>query len=162
MENLVVDGAYRIMDYPMNIVVKIEDEYYLLPALNRHSNDLTKFKKLSKLVINNKELRELLDYEYVTKELEKKSGYEIKVGRAITDEEFDELKQKFNLTEDDISEPFEFKKGAIFGEKYEIKYTCLQIQLDNKDAMEMEQKLKEKGIEAANIAADRLNIRINK
>lgn len=26
----------------------------------------------------------------------------------------------------------------------------------------MEQKLKEKGIEAANIAADRLNIRINK
>ena len=64
MENLVVDGAYRIMDYPMNIVVKIEDEYYLLPALNRHSNDLTKFKKLSKLVINNKELRELLDYEY--------------------------------------------------------------------------------------------------
>ena len=78
------------------------------------------------------------------------------------DEEFDELKQKFNLTEDDISEPFEFKKGAIFGEKYEIKYTCLQIQLDNKDAMEMEQKLKEKGIEAANIAADRLNIRINK
>ena len=57
---------------------------------------------------------------------------------------------------------FELKKGAIFGEKYEIKYTCLQIQLDNKDAMEMEQKLKEKGIEAANIAADRLNIRINK
>lgn len=162
MENLVVDGAYRVMGYSGDIVVKIDDEFYLLPALNRTSNDLTKFKKLPESIVKNKELHELLDFEYVTKELEKKSGYEIKVGRAITDEEFDELKQKFNLTEDDISEPFEFKKGAIFWEKYEIKYTCLQIQLDNKDAMEMEQKLKEKGIEAANIAADRLNIRINK
>ena len=162
MENLVGDGAYRVMGYSGDIVVKIDDEFYLLPALNRTSNDLTKFKKLPESIVKNKELHELLDFEYVTKELEKKSGYEIKVGRAITDEEFDELKQKFNLTEDDISEPFEFKKGAIFGEKYEIKYTCLQIQLDNKDAMEMEQKLKEKGIEAANIAADSLNIRINK
>ena len=36
------------------------------------------------------------------------------------------------------------------------------MQMDNKNTMEMEQKLKEKGIEAANIAADRLNIRINK
>lgn len=157
-----VDGAYRVMGYSGDIVVKIDDEFYLLPALNRTSNDLTKFKKLPKTIVENKELHELLDFEYVTKELEKKSGYEIKVGRAITDEEFDELKQKFNLTEDDISEPFKLKKGAIFGEKYEIKYTCLQIQLDNKDAIEMEQKLKEKGIEAANIAADRLNIRINK
>lgn len=162
MEHLMVDGAYRVMGYSGDIVVKIDDEFYLLPALNRTSNDLTKFKKLPKTIVENKELHELLDFEYVTKELEKKSGYEIKVGRAITDEEFDELKQKFNLTEDDISEPFKLKKGAIFGEKYEIKYTCLQIQLDNKDAIEMEQKLKEKGIEAANIAADRLNIRINK
>ena len=162
MEHLMVDGAYRVMGYSGDIVVKRDDVCYLLPALNRTSNDLTKFKKLPKTIVENKELHELLDFEYVTKELEKKSGYEIKVGRAITDEEVDELKQKFNLTEDDISEPFKLKKGAIFGEKYEIKYTCLQIQLDNKDAIEMEQKLKEKGIEAANIAADRLNIRINK
>lgn len=162
MENLVVDGAYRVMGYSGDIVVKIDDEFYLLPALNRTSNDLTKFKKLPKTIVKNKELHELLDFEYVTKELEKKSGYEIKVGRAITDEEFARLKQKFNLTEDDISEPFEIKKGEILGEKYAIKYTCVQIQVDNKDAMEMEQELREAGIEAANIAAGRLNIKINK
>lgn len=51
MENLVVDGAYRVMGYSGDIVVKIDDEFYLLPALNRTSNDLTKFKKLPESIV---------------------------------------------------------------------------------------------------------------
>lgn len=159
-ENLVVDCAYTSKEYPNNIIVEIKGEYYLLPTLNRKSNDLADFKKIPNNVIKAKNLTELPNYRYVTKDLEKRTGYNIPLGRAISDKEFEELKQDLNLSDEDVSEPFENVKGAIYGENSEKRYTCIQIRVNEFKAIEIERKLKAKGIETSSPNIGRVDIRV--
>lgn len=159
-EFLIVDAAYDNNEYPGNVIVKVNDEYYLIPTLNRNSNDLTSFKKIEHEVIKNKNLTEISRYRYTTLELEKREGHDIPVGRSITDKELNDLKEELHLTDDDISDPFEETIGAIYGEKSEKKFRCIQISVEEVYAVRIEEKLKKKGIQAANVSAGRLNIRI--
>lgn len=159
-ENLIVDAAYEANEYPGNVIVKVDSEYYLVPALNRTSNDLSSFRKFKKEAIKNKTLVEIPRYRYTTLELEKREGHNIPIGRAITEKELDELKEELHLTDDDISKPFEETIGALYGEKSEKKFRCIQISVEEVYGVQIEEKLKKKGIQAANVSAGRLNIRI--
>lgn len=159
-EKLVVDCAYDLEEYPGEILVKIEGEYYLLPAMNRSCNDLAAFKKMPKELVKHMKKHPFPNYRYINKDLEKKSGYNIKVGRAISEKEFDDLKKELGLTENDISEPFETKRGAIYGEKYAKKFTCVQIRVNEIEVVTIEKKLRKKGIEAENGCSGRIDIRV--
>lgn len=160
MEKLVVDCAYTCKDYPNNCIVEIDGEFYLLPSVRRNTNDLNAFKKLPNNVIKNKELVEFPRYRYPTTEFEKKNGIEIKIGRAISDKEFEELKKELKLTDDDISEPFEQVLGAIYGKKSEKRFKAVQIRVEDIRGCEIERKLRNKGIQADNCSAGRIDIRI--
>ena len=100
------------------------------------------------------------NFMYVTRNIEKKSGHNINIGRSISDKEFEELKNSLKLTEDDISEPFEEKIGELFGEKSVKIFKCVQIKVEEVNAIKIEKNLRKKGIEAMNVAAGRINIRI--
>lgn len=83
-ENLMVDVAYNFAKNWRKVIAKVDGEYYLIPALNRRSNDLTTFKKISKSVIaiNEKIMREIPDYEYAIIGLEKRTGYDLKTRKS--------------------------------------------------------------------------------
>lgn len=159
-EKLMVDNAYIFNGDYKHIVVEVNGKYYLIPSLNRKSNDLTTFQEINENVIKNKELCEMPNFMYVTRNIEKKSGHNINIGRSISDKEFEELKNSLKLTEDDISEPFEEKIGELFGEKSVKIFKCVQIKVEEVNAIKIEKNLRKKGIEAMNVAAGRINIRI--
>lgn len=69
-EKLVVDHAYTSQAYPSNIIVELNGEYYLLPSRRRTSKELSSFKKISKVTIEDS-LEELPNYRYILKDLEK-------------------------------------------------------------------------------------------
>ena len=130
-ERLVVDHAYTSQAYPNNIIVEVDGEYYLIPSRERTNNELSSFRKISKAAIEDNS-EELPNYRYILKNLEKRSGYDITIGRAISKREFDELKTKWSLTAEDISEPFEYELGGIYGEKY-LQRKVLKHQVDRRD-----------------------------
>lgn len=160
MENLIVDCAYTCKEYPNNCIVEINGEFYLLPSVRRNTNDLNAFKKIPNDVIKNKELVEFPNYRYPTNEFEKKDGIEIKIGRPITNKEFDTLKEELSLTDDDISEPFEQVLGGIYGKKSEKRFKAVQIRVEDIRGCEIERKLRKKGIQADNCSSGRVDIRI--
>lgn len=88
-----------------------------------------------------------------------KRGFTVEIGRAITKEEFDELKNKYSLTNDDISGEFIDCKGERYGKKYAKEFTCVQIRIDG-NPISVESELTEKGIEAFAGTSDRVNIRV--
>ena len=159
-ESLIVDKAYELIEDPRKIIAEVDGEYYLVPTPNRESNDLTTFEKISKSVINAKEKREIPNYRYATHQIEKKDGIIIKVGRPISEREFEDLKKSLNLTEDDISEPFEDVIGSVYGKKSEKRFKCIQIKVDDLNTIRIESMLRKKGIEASGIASGRVNIRV--
>lgn len=70
--------------------MEVDGEYYLIPSRERTNNELSSFKKISKAAIENNS-EELPNYRYILKDLEKRSGYDITIGRAISKREFDEV-----------------------------------------------------------------------
>lgn len=158
-KKIIVDCAYWYDAYPGKIIAELDGKMYLIPTRNRKSNNLSDF-RLVKQVIDKECMREFPDYDYITWGLEKRSGYNITLGRAITGSELEKLKKELELTDDDISsEPFEAVKGAVYGE-YAKKYMCINIRVPEHDAINIEQKLKSKGIEAANVNAGIVQIRV--
>ncbi|MDE7398981.1 MAG: helix-turn-helix transcriptional regulator [Oscillospiraceae bacterium] len=101
----------------------------------------------------------VLHCDYYTYKCVPKDGIPVNLGREITKSEFNELIKRYNLTDDDISNEFVDKKGAIYG-KYMKIYTSIQIRVDPMEAIPLETSLRKKGIEAANIASGRVNIRV--
>lgn len=157
-KKIIVDCAYWYDAYPHNIIAELDGKMYLIPTHNRKSNNLSDF-RLVKQVIGKECMREFPDYDYITWGLEKRSGYDIVLRRAITGKEMEELKKEFSLTDDDISEPYESVKGEVYG-KYAKKYKCIQVKVPNDAAIGLETRLKNKGIEAANINVGTIEIRV--
>lgn len=106
----------------------------------------------------------LLKQDYYSYKCVPRDGIPVNLGREITKSELDDIIKRYKLTEDDISNEFTDKKGDIYG-KYQKNYTSIQIRInptENLDvqALDLEAELREKGIEAANIAPGRVNIRV--
>lgn len=99
------------------------------------------------------------DYDYLRYHCVPRCGFNVELGRAITQKEMDKIIEKYNLTSDDMSSKFIYTKGAIYGEKYSKSYTAVQIRIDG-NGITLEHYLRDLGIEASSGYPGRVNIRI--
>lgn len=161
---LIVDAVWCDSHYPNNYIVIINGSAYLLssdryyPDGRHAANDLHHLKYYN-FNPKNECMTKLQQYAYIYTGCVPKEGFHVYIGRAITDKELNQIIMDYDLTSDDISEKFKFTKGEIYG-KYAKTYTSIQVAIANGKAIELEQKLRKLGIEAANIAPGRVNIRI--
>ena len=161
---LIVDAVWCDSHYPNNYIVIINGSAYLLssdryyPDGRHAANDLHHLKYYN-FNPKNECMTKLQQYAYIYTGCVPKEGFHVYIGRAITDKELNQIIIDYDLTSDDISEKFKFTKGEIYV-KYAKTYTSIQVAIANGKAIELEQKLRKLGIEAANIAPGRVNIRI--
>lgn len=157
--NLIVDKLLWDERVSNKLIVMIGDKFYLISynfsSEKRTADELTPIKNRSY-----KKAREMMQSDYAIRKLVPRGGYVIEIGRAITLEEFDEIKKRYSLGEDDISNEFVDVVGRIYGKNYHKEYTSVQIRVDSMEALNLESELREKGIEASNIASGRVNIRV--
>ena len=158
---LIVDKLYYDPRISNGIVCEINDTYYLLPALSTFCKIGNTEKQIKHTIKHiSQSAQELPLYDYALYKCVPREGFDVEVGRSITTSELEEIKKKYNLTDDTISSEFVDTKGNLYGSKYAKSFVCIQIKVSNGDAIAIETGLKEKGIQAANIAAGRVNIRV--
>ena len=106
--------------------------------------------------------RPTYNHEYITRGVEPRNGFKpIKVKRAITQEEFEELKKQLGLTEDDISDETLEVLGDLYGGKSRTEYTVRQIRTKEPFYnISLSRELSEKGIQATAPCPGRVNIRV--
>lgn len=158
---LIVDSAWHDPHFPTGYVLLIDGEAFLLPMGRNYNNGAAAVKVMRPLRFYSKDhhTKKIKDYEYPFIPCVPKNGFDVQVGRAITGEELSNIREEYNITDDDISGTFEDVKGKIYG-KYAKVYTCVQVKVDNTKAIPLEEQLTKMGIEAGNIAPGRVNIRI--
>lgn len=155
---LIVDKIFTDPSYPSGYIVSIDGEYFALNfgiTSDKPTGDLLKPIKKAPT----ERAGEIAQHHYVLLKCVPKDGFDVKVGRAITDQEFKDLKDKYGLTERDISGEFVDVIGGIYGDKYKKSFTVVQVKIKFK-AIAAESELRAKGIQAYSGAPDRLNIRI--
>ena len=158
----IVDKIWDDPRFPNAVVVQIENSYFVLPSYCGYNNNIPTDKQLTpmptKLSSNATELNQR--YYVLFYNCTKRNGFDVQIGRAITDDELEELKRKLNLSEDDISEEFIDVKGKLFG-KWGKQYTAIQIKIPaGTNPITIETELTEKGIQAFNGCEGRINIRV--
>lgn len=158
---LIVDKLYYDPRISSGIVAEINNEYFLIPSIPAFKSSVPAKEQIRRTLSNIAESAcELQQYMYVYYNCIPRDGFKVEVGRAITDTEFKEIRSRFNLTENEISEKFVDSVGNIYGGKYSKSYNAVQIKVPNSEAVGLEQELKSKGIQADNIAPERVNIRV--
>ena len=135
-------------------LIRIDDAYYVCPFRLNTMDKPPQKQDLRMSLKSYGDLEEVPDYVYMMCFCERKSGYEVKIGRAITSEELEEL----HISPEDMTEPFMDTKGDIYGPKYRKEFKVVQVKCNF--ALALERELKDKGIEAASTSAGRINIRI--
>ena len=155
---LVVDELLFDPRYPTCAIIRIENDYFMVrnqsPKPLREC-DLRPFK--SKPAVKSRKV--IYDNEFYFRHMMPRGGFKVSMGRAITPEEFDEITQEYQLGEEDISKEFDDKKGMLYGEKYTKEYKSVQVKVPALEAIPLEQKLRNKGVEASNGSPGRVNIR---
>lgn len=156
---LVVDKMYIDSRLSNQYVVKIKDDLYLLPYNNylsaKPGDDLRPM-----VAPLSPKCEELPDYVMATHKCAPRDGFKIELLRAITPDELKALKAEYNLSNYDVSGEFVDTKGAFFGKSAVVNYTAIQIKLGVADAITVKDNLRNQGIEANNIGAGIINIRI--
>jgi hypothetical protein len=155
VDELIFDPHYEHSGY----IVKDREQYYFLRYRGEQKNTV---ETLPYYKPNKIHERGKFNHTFFMLGLEPRNGYEpLKLGRAITPEEFNELKTRYNLGEDDISDEFKDTYGDLFGPKVRVTVTSRQIQIKPaEEAIPLESELQEKGIQAASANAGRVNIRV--
>lgn len=160
---MIVDHIWLDPRYPTTPIAEIDDVYYFIPSPSQLIDNK----------LNAKHLRPIMTKPAITStEVPKhwypmfygctrRGGYGMEIRRAITEQEFEEIKTRFKLTEDDISTEFTDVRGAIYGKQYQQEFTAIQIKIANGvSAIALADELTDKGIEASNPTAYRVNIKI--
>lgn len=155
---LIVDKIFTDPSYSNCYIVSIDGEFFTLSFGITSDKPTGDFLKPIKKAPTEK-ADEIAQHHYVLLKCVPKDGFDVKVGRAITDQEFKDLKDKYGLTERDISGEFVDVIGGIYGDKYKKSFTVVQVEIKFK-AIAAESELRAKGIQAYSGAPDRLNIRI--
>lgn len=157
---LIIDSAWHDPHFPAGYVLLINGDAFLLPMGRNYNSGESAVKIMRPLKFYKKSnhSEKLKNYEYALIPCIPRNGFNIKLGRAITPEELKKIRKEYNITGDDISSEFDDVKGAIYG-KYAKTYTCVQVRVDASQAIGLERKLRKMGVEANNIAAQRVNIR---
>ena len=159
---LIIDSAWHDPHFPAGYVLLIDGNAFLLPSTRNYEDGKAAVKVMRPLkfyTMDKKHTKKIANHEYAFIPCDPKAGIKVMLGRAITEEELEKVREEYNITDDDISGRFEDVKGAIYG-KYAKTYTCVQVRVDNNKAIPLEEKLVEIGIEAGNIAPGRVNIRV--
>lgn len=158
---LIIDSAWHDPHFPAGYVLIIDSDAFLLPMGRYYDTgkDAVKVMRPLKFYQKGNRAEKLKNYEYPFIPCVPKKGFNIQLGRIITEEELNLIREKYNITDDDISGKFEDAKGKLYG-KYARTYTCVQVRVNELQAIDLEQKLISMGIEAANIAPGRVNIRV--
>ena len=159
---LIIDSAWHDPHFPTGYVLLIEGDAFLLPMGRNYNSgeDAVKIMRPLKFYTKNgDQTTKIKNYEYPFIPCVPRNGFDIKLGRAITDEELLQIREEYNITDEDITGTFEDVKGKIYG-KYAKTYTCVQVRVDAARAIELESKLVNMGVEAGNIAPGRVNIRV--
>ena len=161
---LIIDGLYWCPMFPNAYIIKIEDTLYKLNfnVTNRILLDKRVLCKDDLLVMNRplpEERRELNQSEYITNGCAPRGGFKVELGRAIKSEEFDNLKVKYNISDNDVSGEYIDTVGTLYG-KYAKEYTAIQVRLDGENPISVAEELSDKGIQAFAGNADRITIRV--
>lgn len=162
-DRLIVDGLYY--DPSLNAdLIRIDGLIYKLIRNADKEVDPSKWlrvvrKSYTEYMLKNMDESDF-NYKFVWKNLAPRGGFVVTLRRAITDEEFEALKEKYNLTPNDITEPFIDTAGEIYGKKATRTFTAIQIRVNAGEAIPLEHELRDKGIEAFNGSPGRVNIRI--
>lgn len=164
-DRLIVDNLWYDPVLPNNRIIEIDGDYFIAPTfytfLENSSKPITKEQlrpMLKKLSVASKKLPQ---HNYLMFGCVPRGGFKVEIGRAITNDELSELVREYNLAEDDISGEFVDTKGGVYGESVKVGFTAIQIKASSGAiAISIENKLRDKGIEAANIAPERVNIRV--
>lgn len=157
---LIVDKITYDPALPTQVIVKIEDECYMI-----HREQTTKPIKAENLHPYKKAIdanwHKARGYEYLMVGMMPRGGFDVEVGRPITAEELKDLCEQYNLTSEDISEEFLTTIGEIYGKKYAKTFSAIQINLPSEKAIDVETKLRESGVEAGSGSPNRVNISTN-
>lgn len=162
---LIVDRLYFDPHTESRLIAKIGDDFFSYPTLSRFSEEKTYEEQVAPLPrrVDERYLEEVPSYWYVMARAVRREGYDIHIGRAITEEEFQSLLKKYNIDEDHISKKFTDQRGAFYGDEYAIYFEAVQIDIsasNEENPINIEQELRDKGIEAGAINAYCINIRI--
>ena len=161
---LIIDNLYLDNRFPNNYIVEICNNYFIAPNNIIYKNR-TEGKNVSDMLEpmygrHEKYAMEMGDYMYVFLGCVPRKGFNVKLGRAITENEFLELKERFNLNESNTTSEFETSKGSFYGNSATKYYTAIQIRVDSDKAIPLEYELRNKGIEADNCNVGLVNIRV--
>lgn len=158
---LIIDSAWHDPHFPTGYVLLIENNAFLLPMGRNYNSgkDAVKVMRPLRYYTKDYHTEKIKNYEYPFIPCIPRSGFNIKLGRAITNEELLQIREEYNITDEDITGTFEDVKGKLYG-KYAKTYDCVQVRVDAARAIELESKLVNMGIEAGNIAPGRVNIRV--
>ena len=157
---LIVDKIYTDPRYN-GYTVNISGETFLLNFGDSHAIDKnTATGELLKPIKTafTKKSEEAGQHLYVFLNCVPRDGFDVKVGRAITPEELEKVKEKYKLTDKNISDKFVTNIGAIYGKKHMKTFTVVQAEVF--DDIKLESELQAKGIEAHAVSLNRVNIRI--
>lgn len=159
---LIIDSAWHDPHFPTGYILLIDGAAYLLPMGRNYNSgeDAVKIMRPLKFYTkDDKHTSKVRNYEYPFIPCVPRNGFDIKLGRGITSEELNAIREEYHITDDDISGTFEDVKGKIYG-KYAKTYTCVQVRVDHNKAIPLEDQLIKMGVEAGNIAPGRVNIRV--
>lgn len=165
-DRLIVDGFFYDLGKQKNVVL-ISSTLYWLPNSGTFDYVKNSGRKLaanlrkvpSNLTINDDSFYKQPDFDYALSNLCPRGGFNVKVGRAITPDELEDIKSRYDITA--ISGEYVNKKGAIFGEEYVKTYTVIVLTLAHPaDALNVEAELMCEGIEAINGNVGKVSIRI--
>lgn len=158
--NLIVEKCWSIG--ANDFMIKTNGEYYLIAWDYGKVNpdEMRKVASQDWAQQRAKRVDELPEYMYPIMGLAKESGYNVQVGRAITEQELEELKERLNLSDDAVSAPFEDSVGKSYGKEWTKTFSAVQIAVPLGEALLLEDELKKNGVEAFCGAPGRVNIRI--
>lgn len=156
---LIVDELITDPSLKTAIVVKIRDNYYMINNTDTYKPIPERALRPYNRQVDKNWYKASSDYEFYLAGLIPRDGFKVSLGRSITQEELQEIIDRYGLTEKDISDEFEDKVGMIYGDKYAKTYKAIQIRVPFDDAKAIEHELLLKNIQAYNIAPGRINIR---
>lgn len=160
---LIFDDLYMVGNL---YVVVIKGRNYLLPMVSQYcgsekkKNTIVQHLKPYRGFVNKRMYKPIYEVICPLYDLVPRQGYNVPLGRPITDDELNEFKTEYGIKDEDMSEPFVAKKGEMY-DRYAKTYTAIQFKLRNgENPFSVESKWSKKGIEISAVNPSTINVRV--
>jgi hypothetical protein len=141
------------------VVVRIGNEYYMINSALATAPIKESALRPYKRTVNKDWGKASYNSQFYIYGMMPRNGFNVQLGRSITAKELEEILKEYNLRPEDVSTEFADESGRLYGEKYTKTYPARQIRVPIDKALSLEQKLRNKGIEAFSGSPGRINIR---